>query len=356
MDNNHTVIVFNVLLLLVIGGAIAVWIFLQKKQYRILSTFIIGGLIPVGSFVGLILLPVDLFLKIQLLTWVVLLHTPLYFMAVSILLLKRKSKWGPVLLISSLAVFTAAVYAVFIEPQWLEVTNYTITTDKLTEPLRIVIIADIQTDTPGAFEERALKLTKEANSDLILLAGDYLQISEVSDYQQAKHILNGIFKRANLNPPLGILAVQGNIDAGRPWFEIFKDLPIETISYTRTTDLGPVVLTGLSMEDSFNTALTVSPEEKFHILLGHCPNFSLGENDANLLVAGHTHGGQVRIPFIGPLLTFSYVPRSWAHGMAQIAENKNLIVSRGLGMERHTAPRLRFLCRPQLVIVDLEPK
>jgi len=89
--------------------------------------------------------------------------------------------------------------------------------------------------------------------------------------------------------------------------------------------------------------------------MGHSPNFSLGEIDADLLLAGHTHGGQVQLPGIGPLLTLSLVPRSWASGLTEISPDQYLLVSRGIGLERGNAPQLRFNCRPELVILDLIP-
>jgi predicted MPP superfamily phosphohydrolase len=81
----------------------------------------------------------------------------------------------------------------------------------------------------------------------------------------------------------------------------------------------------------------------------------LGPVQADLLIAGHTHGGQVRLPFIGPLVTFSRVPRAWAAGLTRLSEDRTLIVSRGVGMERMDAPRLRFLCRPEIVVIDVQP-
>jgi hypothetical protein len=99
----------------------------------------------------------------------------------------------------------------------------------------------------------------------------------------------------------------------------------------------------------------VGPSERFHIVLGHSPNFALGRVDADLLVAGHTHGGQVRLPWIGPLMTLSAVPRAWAAGTTRLDSGRTLVVSRGVGMERGDAPRLRFLCRPEIVIVEIVP-
>ena len=90
-------------------------------------------------------------------------------------------------------------------------------------------------------------------------------------------------------------------------------------------------------------------------MLGHVPNYSLGQIEADLMIAGHTHGGQVRIPLLGPVFTLSQIPRSWASGMTEIVPGRYLIVSRGIGMERMNAPRMRFLCRPELVVLDLVP-
>ena len=134
--------------------------------------------------------------------------------------------------------------------------------------------------------------------------------------------------------------------------------PVSTSPATKTTQSyqqGDLCVTALSLTDSFDTKLRVPRTDAFQIVLGHAPNFALGDVDADLLIAGHTHGGQVRLPWIGPLVTLSAVPRAWAAGATQLSGGRTLVVSRGVGMERVTAPRLRFLCRPQLVVIDVVP-
>ena len=86
------------------------------------------------------------------------------------------------------------------------------------------------------------------------------------------------------------------------------------------------------------------------------PNFALGEIPADLLVAGHTHGGQVRLPWIGPMITHSRIPHAWAAGLTELPGGGKLLVSRGIGMERGFAPPMRFLCRPELMVIDLVPE
>jgi hypothetical protein len=74
-----------------------------------------------------------------------------------------------------------------------------------------------------------------------------------------------------------------------------------------------------------------------------------------LLIAGHTHGGQIQVPGIGPLATASAVPRLIAAGGLSTHKGQRIYVSRGVGMERKWAPPLRLNCRPELAVLDLVP-
>jgi hypothetical protein len=153
---------------------------------------------------------------------------------------------------------------------------------------------------------------------------------------------------------LGAHAVQGNAE-GPNWPELFEGLPVTVYPRSETVVRGELAITGLSFDDSFDRTLEVKPVDRFHIVFGHGPDYSLGRVEADLLVAGHTHGGQVRLPLIGPLITLSQVPRSQAAGVTVLDGGRTLVVSRGIGMERGHAPRLRFLCRPEIVVIELEP-
>jgi hypothetical protein len=124
-----------------------------------------------------------------------------------------------------------------------------------------------------------------------------------------------------------------------------------------TSAVGPLTLTALSFRDGFDTGLRLPDAEGFHVVFAHAPDFSLSADvGGDLLIAGHTHGGQVQLPLIGPLITFSHVSRrAAAGGITDLGGGRQLLVSRGIGMERGSAPRLRFLCPPEIVVVDLVP-
>jgi predicted MPP superfamily phosphohydrolase len=192
--------------------------------------------------------------------------------------------------------------------------------------------------------------------DLVLLPGDYVHALDREKWLAVGDELNRLFLETGLGAPLGVHAVGGNVDR-EGWPRIFSGVPgVECYVGTRTVEVGPVKVTGLGFWESRSTDLSAPSEEGFHIVFGHYPDFALGEIQADLLVAGHTHGGQVRLPVIGPLITLSQVPRAWAAGRTDLDGGRTLVVSRGAGLERGYAPRLRFLCRPELSVIDLVPK
>ncbi len=265
-----------------------------------------------------------------------------------------KTAVGSALLAAALV--AVAVDAFWIEPIWLEVSQIRLESSKLQRPLRVVVLADLQTDVFGSYQQAVFRRALAAKPDLILLAGDYLQASRPAR-QPLRRRLNAFLKEIDFSAPAGVFAVRGNVDSDQ-WERIFDGLPVTTVESTRSFDVAGVRLTCLSLADSFNTGLRISSDEspKFHVVLGHAPDYALGRIEADLLVAGHTHGGQVRLPWIGPLLTLSAVPRDWAAGMTDLPNGAKLLVSRGIGMERGSAPPVRFFCRPELVVVDLTPR
>jgi uncharacterized protein len=349
----QTLITYTVLTLALVFGAL--WLLARlKPRHPVPTIAALGTLLVVLTSCGAFLSPVEGFGQIQLLAWAVFMHCPLFLIGVGILWRNRKRTVSSLCAALTGCIALVGFNAFILEPRWIEVTRITLPAAELETPVRVAVIADLQTDRLGRYEERVFELTMAEQPDLILLAGDYLHVTNYAEYEVLKTELNTLMQHVHLDAPLGIYAVRGNVD-WEDWTELFAGLPVTTFETTSSQDLGPVVLTGLTLGDSSNPALAVSDQDKFHIVLGHVPNYSLGAIEADLLIAGHTHGGQVQIPLLGPILTLSEVPRSWASGMTSIAPGRHLIVSRGIGMERGNAPRMRFLCRPELLILDLMP-
>ena len=302
------------------------------------------------------LLGEDGFGRLRLLAYGTFVHGTVFLIAIGLLGL-REFRWAARTCIG-LGILTAAVgvHAFFIEPHWLEVTRYRIVTHKLAQPVRIAVISDLQTDMIGEYERGVIRSALVERPDLILLPGDYVQHADAVSYGQLVIELRSLLLELGFGAPLGVFAVKGNVDHPG-WSAIFAQLRVHCFERTEEVHTGPLKITGLSLSNSQALHHSISRKDHFHIVFGHYPDFALGDIEADLLVAGHTHGGQVQLPGFGPPITLSNVPRHWAAGgMFDLGKKGTLIISRGIGMERNSAPRLRFLCRPQLVLIDIVPE
>ena len=339
--------------LLLLPAALGVVWFLRRERswaglLSSLAAFGVYGILLAGAFAW----GSSLFRYMSLVSPLLFVYLPGILLFVCLFPLGR----GPRRLLGSgaLVLIGVGIWAFHIEPAWLEVERFTLASPKLTRPLRVVVVADLQTDVFGEYERQALSRVLAERGDLILFTGDYLQENDPARYAQLRSELRSYLHEIRLQAPLGVFAVRGDVEHD-DWEDIFAGLPVRTFEQTTRVELDELTLTGLRSRDSRNHLAVIPPSEKFHLLFGHAPDFALDDPPADLLVAGHTHGGQVRLPFVGALLTLSDVPRSWAAGLTELSPGRHLVVSRGIGLERGAAPRIRFLCRPQIVTIDLVP-
>lgn len=257
---------------------------------------------------------------------------------------------------AALGLWGVAWDAFLVEPARIEVSTVRLMSEKIARPVRIVLMADIQTDRFGEYERRVFRLAMDQKPDLLLFAGDYVQCEDASTRRRLYEEIHRNLKDAAMPTGVRIAAVGGNVD-DPTWPAVFAGLDAAVAQDTIAVEWGDLCLTCLSLGDSRRTDAVVNNPEpsKYHVVLGHSPDFALGRVDADLLLAGHTHGGQVRLPLVGPVMTMCHLPRAWVAGRTRLPGGATLIVSRGIGLERGHAPRLRFLCRPELVVIDLVP-
>jgi len=284
----------------------------------------------------------------------VFLHGVALLVATAVLWRRSRPILAGVAVTCATAMLLVAADAFLIEPHWLEISHWQIASPKIHHPLRIVVVADLQTDDFGPFERDVLLQALAEKPDLLLLAGDYLQ-APADKYPRLKRELNEFLREIQFTAPLGAFAIRGNIDDDADWPNIFRGSGVTPILDRTSFDLGDLQLTGLPLWESLDTQLKLplTRPDRFHLVLGHVPNFAMSDVQADLLVAAHTHGGQVQLPFLGPVITHCRIPRAWAAGLTELPGGRRLLVCRGIGVERGSAPPMRFLCRPELMVIDL---
>ena len=240
----------------------------------------------------------------------------------------------------------------FIEPYLVKLTHLTVETEKLAPGERFVLcfVTDAHIESFGRREEKALRLARETNPDLILLGGDYLNNRSA----RAKKALARFLKGLEACAPL--VAVKGNWDL---WFadpsEVFARSNVVLVE-RRGWRKGRVVVRGVPFldEKTLSEVAARMDKSKFNICLHHSPCLVEEASRAgfDLYLCGHTHGGQVRLPFYGALVTLSRYGKRFELGRYEV-EGTTAYVSSGLGLEGGPAPRVRFLCRPEVVVVEV---
>lgn len=275
--------------------------------------------------------------------------------ALAIFALRRTDRMRWPALALALAALMIKFYAEVFEPANLEVERIVLESPRITGVVRIAHISDVQTDGVNSALRRARTAVTEFSPDLIVFTGDVLNhrrlIPEVAAYLHSFHAPGRSF------------FVTGDHDAILPRPQFFNASGYRVIDGQRVSlniRGSRVDLIGWDLPDfrrpASVTGLRGRPDA-FSILMSHPPDsiFLARRRSIDLVIAGHTHGGQVVVPFFGPPITLSRVPRAIAAGGLHQFEDLQVIVSRGLGMEGGYAPRIRFLCRPHLVLIELRP-
>ncbi len=289
----------------------------------------------------------------------------------------RRNGRGPLLTpsaqglaVAALGLAAVGVEATYLGPYRLRVETATVdapTARVGTDEVRIAVLADLQTDRVGDHERAAVDRLLALRPDIILIPGDVFQGTNAA-FEAQRPALRRLLGR--LSAPGGVYLVQGDVDraAGRiarlvegtAIRPLFNEITRVAIGDRRIT-LAGVELDYRSADAraTVHALETATEQSDLRILLAHRPDVALGltpHSRIDLVVAGHTHGGQVVVPGFGPPLTLSRVPRAVAAGgLHQIAGNA-IYVSRGVGHEHGQAPRLRLFCPPEISLLTVHSR
>ncbi len=260
-----------------------------------------------------------------------------------------------------------AAYARWIEPfrLQLETAPIPLSTERTGKsPIRIGVLADLQTDRVTDYEYRAVDRLMTLAPDVILVPGDLFH-GRYEAFEAAIPALRALLSR--LSAPGGVYFVLGDVEdehrarlatEGTEVRILINEIVHITVADRRLT-IGGVELNHKSPAAHRMICELRSRDTRgdIRILLSHRPDpvLDLGpDSGIDLVVAGHTHGGQVVLPLIGPPITLSDVPRSVAAGGYHVVGGQPIYISRGVGHERGQAPRIRFLCPPEITLLTLE--
>ena len=205
-----------------------------------------------------------------------------------------------------------------------------------TRPLKIVLLSDLHVakigDTPARLRETVSRVTA-LRPDLILVGGDFFADELLGAYG----VDDAIRPLAALKAPLGVFAVLGNHDNGDAnYFRgVLGSAGIELLD-NRARRAGPLTIVGVSGFTRFIgtswVAAAIRREGGVPIVLTHGPDIIPRlPADVELAMAGHTHCGQIVLPFLGPLETRSRYGRRYACGVVREGRRVSVITG-GLGV------------------------
>jgi len=232
-----------------------------------------------------------------------------------------------------------------------------------TQPVRIVLITDLHMERFTRRERRVLDLVDGLAPDMVFFGGDLLNLSYVED-ARARADARDFMERLVVHHPLRVVLGNPTVELRhvvRPFWESLGVTPLDATAERLTLHGARLRLYGLPATRSLTGdaerlegLLSTHPPapDETTVLLYHLPDLANRTPGIDLYLAGHTHGGQIRLPGVGALFTASRVARRLAKGTHRLAGTL-LHTSRGLGMEGAGAPRMRFLCPPEVTLVEL---
>jgi predicted MPP superfamily phosphohydrolase len=256
------------------------------------------------------------------------------------------------------------IYGFWVEPHHIGLTKQILHSNKLNpgQPIRILHIGDLHIERITGREEQLNRYIKDLKPDVILFSGDFLNLSYRTDplsIEAARTLIK------EWKAPYGTFVVTGSpaVDLPEVTPKLLEGLPVQWLRDERqplTIHGHEIDLIGLSCSHKpFVDRLQIErllPEKpvKFTLLLYHSPDLSPAAAQAvvDLQLSGHTHGGQVRLPLIGAIFTGSLYGRRFQMGKQKMGE-MTLYITRGIGMEGAGAPRVRFLCPPEIILWEI---
>ncbi len=261
--------------------------------------------------------------------------------------------------IAGLLVLTKAYYDTMRDPV---LQRLVVESDHLPQgapPVTIALVADIHMAGPDMPPSRVERIVEQVNAlepDLIAIAGDL-----ISEKRFATHIYTAeevVAPLGKLRARHGVVFVPGNHDHWFDWPDLSRELakyPNITVLENEAAQFGPVAVAGVDDDfvgyaDMEATKAAMLPLTGAQVWLTHSPDiFPSVPVSADLVLAGHTHCGQIAYPWGGSPATMSDYGETYACGVAEL-HGKTLVTSAGLGT---SLLPVRLFTQPEIWLVKL---
>lgn len=258
------------------------------------------------------------------------------------------------------AAVAGSVYGFGIEPNQVQVEYVNVVLARMPgafDGLTIAQLSDLHYGPYVSYEHlaHAVQMTNALKPDVIVVTGDFVN-SSWKYIQPCAELLG------QLQAPFGVFAVMGNHD----YWVGYLNLTLQALRQNKvqllrnqavplTRGRSTMYLVGLDdlWQDltDLRRALSNVPHNACKVVLMHEPDFAdvSAQAEVDLQLSGHSHGGQVRVPFVGPLILPRFAEK-YPMGLARVGNFTQVYTTRGIGV---LPPAIRFNCPPEITHLTL---
>lgn len=282
--------------------------------------------------------------------------------------------WEGILICVAVAAVICLLAAVWDSNRFVTIT-YEIRSDKITKPCKMVLLSDLHNKSFGRENHRLTAAVDEISPDGILVAGDMLTAWGDSDFSHALSLMENLACRYKVYYGMGNHEYRLGL-----YPDEYPGVYDGYLSGLKKAGIEPLINEAVclpewnlsvcgvqidwsyyrhfrkkSMESSYLTKILGEPrQDMFQVLIAHNPVYfdAYADWGADLVVSGHVHGGIMRLPFLGGVISPTLTLFPEYDGGIFHKKKSTMILSRGLSS--HTPP-IRIFNPGELIVIDFKP-
>lgn len=274
----------------------------------------------------------------------------------------------PWMIIVGILIILAVIITIRVlyELRSLKITNYEIESGKIAsgKNIRLAVLTDLHNREYGDNNEKLTSLTRSVKPDYILLAGDMFTASPGKDIEKVLRFIKALREIAPVYYSLGNHEKKMGID-GRI-AEYFSENDIVLLQNGHRDVDNNISIYGLDIDYKFykkpkapfyeisdmEKDIHIEDESRYNVLMAHSPKYfkTYAKSRPDLVVSGHYHGGAVRLPKIGGVISPQFVPFPKYDKGEYVIDDTVMIVSSGCGSHK---VNLRLFNKPEVMVVEI---